>query len=639
MKRCLAILLAALLLLSCVGCAQEPAGNETAQPTQQPTAAPTEPTEPTAPSEPAPTVPEGVVFTEVNTDQELHDALEAGASVRLMEAISLDNAQYDMRIEGKKDIYFDINGFKLTVNNTVGKHTFNLISSGMTVLDSSEAKTGEIRTIYCGENAALFRVNGEDIRSSLTVLSGKYLYRAASASDGKATSYLIHSNGDVTIYDGTFESSVSQTPVYGYNGTMTINGGRFKANVVTKDPCVLTTRDDLALIDLEGGRWFELFRRSDTVAEPISKETLEAIPIANSAMTEEQLRQICVDFMRLQLSFPWTPSHDLTYKNHSKSITLYKGSVYGGLPYISSTGGNIYNAMAFYDEATGTIDTKTAGADFYKMIGNQCSGAAHWAWARISDKIDYTGTQNMLERNGCLRLGSYTYDDNIENFHNEKIATASICKANGKNVMFESYAQLKKADGLVLYTGSAGHTRMIATDAVVVRKADGSIDGDASYITYLDQVSDWKEGTQSNGDLIMNQGSLDTKCTFAQLYGEGYLPFRIPELAGKDPVEKATATIGYSGNSITLDQLYLASVKANYAISDVTVTLKNEAGETVYEMTAYTYKINIREFALAGNPVSAKLQGYMQDGAVTVEVSARVGTGEKLIVYTGALTE
>ena len=629
MIRKLAFVLAVLLLLSCIGCTQAPAVEDTKA--TQPTIAPTEP------SEPAPTVPENVTYTDVSDAQQLHDALEAGLSVRLAENISLDNAQHDMRIENKKDIYFDLNGKKLTINNSVKKHAINLISSTMTVLDGSAAKTGEVRALYCGEDAAVFRVNGEDIASSLTVLSGTYLYRAATASDGKAISYLIHSNGDVIIYDGIFDSSVATTPLYGYAGTVTINGGRFRANVVTKEPCVLTTRDDLALVDLAGGRWFELYRRSDTVADPISWETLNAIPIANDTMTEEELRQICVDFMRLQLSFSWTPSHDFTYKNHSKYITLYRGSVYGGLPYISSTGGNLYNALEYYDPATGTIDTKTAGANFYKMIGNQCSGAAFWAWARISDKIAYSGTKEMLERYGCLRLGSYKYDDNIQNFHDEKIRTADICKGNGKQVMYESYALFKKADGMVLYTGSAGHTRMIATDAVVVRNADGTIDGDASYVTYLDQVSEWKEETQSNGDLILVQGGLDVKSTFAELYGEGYLPFRIPELAGKDPVDKATATISHTGSSINLDQLCRAAVTSNYAISDVTLTLKNAQGEILYDKTKTTDNITTKSVELFGDLATAKLQEYMKNGEVTVQITARVGTGQKLVVYTGAL--
>ena len=35
------------------------------------------------------------------------------------------------------------------------------------------------------------------------------------------------------------------------------------------------------------------------VAEPLSWDKINAIPIANDAMSEEELRQICLDFMRL----------------------------------------------------------------------------------------------------------------------------------------------------------------------------------------------------------------------------------------------------------------------------------------------------------------------------------------------------
>ncbi|MBQ3075788.1 MAG: hypothetical protein IJC26_06930, partial [Clostridia bacterium] len=46
------------------------------------------------------------------------------------------------------------------------------------------------------------------------------------------------------------------------------------------------------------------------VISPLTWEKIDAIPVANGNMTSDQLRQICVDFMRLQLSFEWTPDRD-----------------------------------------------------------------------------------------------------------------------------------------------------------------------------------------------------------------------------------------------------------------------------------------------------------------------------------------
>ena len=38
------------------------------------------------------------------------------------------------------------------------------------------------------------------------------------------------------------------------------------------------------------------------VAEPLTWEKLNAIPVANASMSTDELRKICTDFMRLQLS-------------------------------------------------------------------------------------------------------------------------------------------------------------------------------------------------------------------------------------------------------------------------------------------------------------------------------------------------
>ena len=48
------------------------------------------------------------------------------------------------------------------------------------------------------------------------------------------------------------------------------------------------------------------------VLSPLSWADIDAIPVASADMTEEQLRQIVLDFFRLQLTFQWTPRKILT---------------------------------------------------------------------------------------------------------------------------------------------------------------------------------------------------------------------------------------------------------------------------------------------------------------------------------------
>ena len=69
--------------------------------------------------------------------------------------------------------------------------------------------------------------------------------------------------------------------------------------------------------------------------------------------------------------------------------------------------------------------------------------------------------------------------------------TPSVCNANGKQIMYESYAQLKPADGLYTQYNEAknSHMRMVAAAPTVVLDEAGNIDGLQSFVTYLDQGS------------------------------------------------------------------------------------------------------------------------------------------------------
>lgn len=372
------------------------------------------------------------------------------------------------------------------------------------------------------------------------------------------------------------------------------------------------------------------------VAEPLTKAKLDSIPIARQGMSEQELRQICADFMRLQLSFSWTPSKTVKYITNSKNRSLDKNTVYGGLPYISSTSGNLYKAFLYYDEETGVLNMEDAGADFHKIIGNQCSGGAYWAWARVTNCLMATGSQTSLQKNGCYRIGPYTYSDSINNFHEEGIDTNSITDQNGKDVMFESYAQLKMADGMVQYTGKSGHVIMAAQDAVVVRDANGKIKGSESYVLILEQISQFSTSTQSNGKPIFIQGGIDKKTTFDTLFKGGYLPYRIPELAGKDDIEPGEVSFSIQSATATPDELKAAVVTSNYPLSDATLTVKDANGNIVYKRGGAFIGLANYSDDLSATVLTSFLKQYLGDG-YQVEIVCRIGNGEILPVWSGHL--
>ena len=380
-------------------------------------------------------------------------------------------------------------------------------------------------------------------------------------------------------------------------------------------------------------------KEKTNVAQPLTWEQINAIPIANDSMTEEQLRQICLDTFRLQLTFGWTPSVNTDYNSGMSDKTFYKGQVYGGPPYQSGRFGNIYKWMYFYDEENGMLDL-SGGQDTLAKICNQCTGGAITGWGRVVNSAKYAGTNEITEAHGCLRVGPYTYDDSVVGYGMRD--TYAICADNGAPTMWESYAALKPADGIVNFknsdTGGAGHVRMVSA-INVVRNSDGTVNGLQSTLTYLDQWAVYSDATQSNGIPYEVEGGVDVVMTFMDVFSNGYLPFTYAELIGQNPVEKAEVTLSVSGDSIKTADLSRAMLKSNYIMSDITVSITDTSGKEVYHNDAILYTTLMPFEAMMNVAAPKSVLDQYADGNHTITVSSRVSTGEKVVAYTGTLVK
>ena len=373
------------------------------------------------------------------------------------------------------------------------------------------------------------------------------------------------------------------------------------------------------------------------VVDPLTWDKINAIPVANDDMTEEELRQICLDTLRLQLTFSWTPNKETFYHNSLYEKTFYPGQVYGGNPYNSRSFGNIYKWMYYYDEETGLTDLSGGEATLTK-IGNQCTGGTLTGWARVVNSANYYGTNEMTENAGCLRVGPYTYDSTIMGYGQRD--TFTICADNGAITMWESYAALKPADGIVCYSNydNNGHVCMV-TAVNVVRFDDGKIDGQNSTLSYMDQWAVYTDATQSDGSAYEMQGRVDYTLRFQQIYDDGYLPFTFAELNKQNPVEKSEASLSVSGESIRLTDLYQAEIRSNYIMSDITVVVTDNQGKEVYRKDTIISHMLMPFTTLMNTAVSRDDLAAYTDGTHTVTVSTRVSTGEKIVAYTGKLVQ
>ena len=376
-------------------------------------------------------------------------------------------------------------------------------------------------------------------------------------------------------------------------------------------------------------------KKATSVPEPMTWEKINAIPVASPDMTVEELRQICVDYFRLQLSFQWTPEESFSYTIASKgtSVAIKKGTIYGGNLYVTNAVSNLYRVMNYYDTKTGVISVPTKNGDnIAAILGNQCSYGSFWGWARVSNSTSHTLTQTITPANGIVPIGPYKSTDNATLYQ-----TADLCEQNGEQIMYQSYAEFLPADGMVSHNG-AGHVRMVSEKAHVVYKEDGTIDGDKSYVLFLDQGSFASYRTESGKSLKIH-GGIDLKTSFRQMYLKGYLPFTLKEFVGLDPVEKGEVAVtkGTVTESMSLKELTELEISANYTVSDVTVKFTDDSGTVLYENIAGTGALHCYKLPLHKVIFTSSINKAVEGKSGTLSVSCRLGTGESFPIYQGTV--
>lgn len=375
------------------------------------------------------------------------------------------------------------------------------------------------------------------------------------------------------------------------------------------------------------------------VATPLTWADIDAIPVATADMTEAQLRQICLDFFRLQLTFQWTPKESFAY-----SITTYKeprsfaaGTVYAGLPYQgNSLAGNLYWAMEYYDPKTGVLDNSGMdGQTFSQLLGNHCTSSPYWAWTRVVNSTTRYTNVCMTKNYGFLPVGDYTYDT-LQ--WSDTARTKAVCQENGEQKMFECYALLEPADGIFLFysLGGNSHCRMVSSYPEVVRNADGTINGEESYLLFMDQGSGLKDYTAADGTTVQLQGKVDVKATFAELFEKSYVPFTFAEFLGADPVEPAQVTLELPEN-LTTGDLVTGVIGSNYAIAYIQTTLTDSNGKVTYENHTHTDGIDKYEILLGKTLSFDQIKSLLEQGQQRISIQVRVSTGQLLTAYEGTL--
>lgn len=400
------------------------------------------------------------------------------------------------------------------------------------------------------------------------------------------------------------------------------------------------------------------------VKDPLSWEDINAIPIKTSNMSIDDARQLCVNFFRYAKTAVWIPDDNFSYwhmkkdhdENNPHTLNQYAGQLYAGVPYIYVASGNIYRLMDFMDQEKGVVDVSEVSRNPH-LYGNQCSIGSYWGWARAINSAKYDWTQNMVESKGYPRVGDYEYELNTPAW-SDGYRTTTIVEENGRDKMFECYAQLKKGDGIVYYT-TAGHVVMIASDAHVEYDVHGKIDGALSYVTVIDQTPGWAEGSNEAGDVYQYEKNVDAKWNFNTLF-ERYVPFTYKEWLGEDPIEQTEVTLSIGGTQIkgvitedearefksedaapdtlTKTQLYSTKASCNYGLSDIYCMVYDAAGNEVFKTVTRAGEAGIMELKFSKTPGNSYTWGALDElpkGSYTAKIVLQIGTGERPVLWEG----
>ena len=322
----------------------------------------------------------------------------------------------------------------------------------------------------------------------------------------------------------------------------------------------------------------------------------QTVSINENGLSDEEIlaqrRDIVEAEMRRMMGMLWTPAEDITYKSGEEYRTLQKGRIYRGMPYSHGSGSG-YSWMQFVtdknqnDVYTVSIDGKylTSGDGHIAIISNDCADAVFWAWAQVSNSIDFTLTQNMSTYTGCVKVGDYKWDD-MGKFDG---STKPILQENGEQVMFKAYSQLQKGDGMVLYTKSSGGHAVMVCESVVVMDGD-KIDGEKSYVRILEQISasldDELTYYESQVDgMVYEACGYDSIWTYNTIYKKGYLPITCKELI--DPAPLQEQKLEDSVTEHTQKTMFRGQLTSNYRISHATYTIYDAEGRAVQQMTCF----------------------------------------------------
>ena len=329
--------------------------------------------------------------------------------------------------------------------------------------------------------------------------------------------------------------------------------------------------------------------------------------------------------MRLMGDLYWRATEDVKYRISSTGrwVEFKAGRIYRGIPYAyARSDQNTFLEFASEPDEKGIYNisglttTHMGNGSAYARIGNDCSGSVNFSWSSVGADISGTNSSRyMIEANGYYKVGDYEYtptEDGRVGISKEIVA------ANGKEKMFEAYAKVQGGDGLDTTAAGGGHVILVMGKHVVYN-ADGSINGERSYIHTLEQtpgpVSITVQQHSWNDDLdeMVYDIYIEKNLSFNQAYSSGYLPITVKVLTDPAPVPEAAVEDSLTAQEYSYENLLKGTLNCTRMISSVNLTVTDENGQV---------------FSITGSGIRASIRTYYMKNFLTEDPAVMRGTLE-----------
>lgn len=327
----------------------------------------------------------------------------------------------------------------------------------------------------------------------------------------------------------------------------------------------------------------------------------------------EQLRRIAIDYMYAMAKVVWTARQRIDYSFNNPSLIYEEGQSYVGMIYNNCRNGleNFREAL----DANGVYALEDIGWD--TAPGNSCATSIRHAWQMISPDVEYQYSIDMMpyyDYSHVLPVGDIDWKQ-----YDGKNTTNSILNNTDKQTIMEAYAQAQPADGFMRYLDTGGHALMVTLPADVVRKEDGTIDPENSFVYLTDQNNKMNTFRQ-----FPSSWKVDRQVSFEKAYTDGWLPVTVRELReGNAPAPVFEMLRQPTAGSLEAGCGVDSVVRCNYCLVTVRLELRCDGGALVREAQLHPYKREVALGALAKDLHMEELPA----GKYHLVANAQVGLG------------